>query len=192
MEDSHDNEDKRVVKGLVPLDFSVNLNKGMEELLEADSGIGSVEGLTPVREYTADNLRTMYMLKQYEDVLRLYDCYDHKAEANLDDRIRSTVTSNRVNGYLSAGVSFLAVCLYLKSVKASPMRLDSFINNIYAIPFISIFTYSFIRILHYSRQDRSNRILSKDLQIRNTKGELHTVCVQLTNQLKYPVHTSLV
>lgn len=187
MEDSHHGEDIREVQKPLNLGISANLKEGINELLEADSNLGDYKKLEPLRVYSASHLRTMYILKQYEDCLNLFDQYDINSEKSIEKEMEHLYNENSNNALQSGLISFLSVCGFLAIRRASPLKLNSFIENIYAIPIVATLPYTYLRMRFHKRQQNDSKIKEHEFNIVETKANLHTYCTQLTNILKYPV-----
>jgi hypothetical protein len=145
------------------------------------------QSLTPLKQFAAYHLTVMYFLKQTEDALKLYDCYDQIEEENEIKNIREKqkefplVRNIALSGLFSVGFALLA--------RRVPFLQGSF-QAFYAYPASYLFAYSFLEWRHCKAKNmRDNQNI--DSQILLAKAHLHTNSIRLTNQLKFYLQEAL-
>lgn len=187
-ENSQNNNLDLIDRNAVPsLDFVSVINDVKSNEPKNESN----DSLTPFRAHNAKNLREMYLLKQFEDILSLYDENDIIEESDAETVVNTVYKkrqkANYRNGFLSLGV----LALFIRSKNQCPLKISSYINNVYYIPLIIGLSYTTLRFLNVYFSKQALYSIQDDYFIKECKARLHTYSVQITNELKYDLNDLL-
>jgi hypothetical protein len=156
----------------------IQIHQKEKELFPAD-----IASLSPARDFISDKLIRAQLLKFYQDNLILYDCY--KVEDEQACIKKSIKINNKYEGSI-AGAPFAFTLYYLLYKRAPILHLNSYIRLIYPISCIFAGTYIIAHLARLKIIQNDLDKISEDHHILNTKAELHTNIIRLSNSLKYP------
>jgi len=162
-------------KAITPRDTSAPINTTF--------ATGEVENPTPLTKYTGLNLRNMYFLKQYEELIEFYDELDPK-----DVQICEGYRKNRKD-YQNFVTTVVSTALFtfglLKFKKIDPFVFETYSTHFYKLMPLSIFFYQFFKLTYINSDNVADYNQMKWKRIMDTRNILHSESFKLTNMLKY-------
>lgn len=138
----------------------------------------------PVRQELSAKLLTMLYVKNLEEMLTLYDLFDHKEEK--DSLTNSFITKSfqlkPLHSFIISSISCLG---FLRFKKCPLFHFDSYLQNIYPLTAIFGFTYLYSSYAISSMMNKKYQPLLMNSAIILAKSQIHSECVTLTNRLRF-------
>jgi len=143
--------------------------------------------------YLSDQLRKAFYLKEYTEMLSLYDEVNPKAENEIVELNKRYINYQKHNNEsLKSGiVSAIAMMTFLKYKKANPFLFKSYIDNFYMVMPIGIFIGAYLNNFYKVRKNPNNVLLEYYNDIFGVRNFLHMRATELNNDLKYPHHETI-
>jgi len=134
------------------------------------------------------NLKYSYFLKQYSEVLDLYDEVDkefYDTYYNLQKKFDSSSIDRdrRAKTAICTGLSVLTV---LKLKKLPVLNFNSYIENFYPILSVGLFSSIIFNHFQHVKESPSRVFLRTCSQIFDVRNFIHAKATVLSNLLKYP------
>jgi hypothetical protein len=142
-----------------------------------------IASLAPARNYISDKLIKAHLLKYFQDNLSLFDYYKVEDEQEF---IKKSIKLNDVYEKSVGGAPFAFTLYYLLYKKAPLLHLNSYIKHLYPISLIFAGTYLLANLGRNGLIGSELNKFNSENKILNSKAELHTNIVRLSNSLKYP------
>ena len=147
------------------LTFPHPIKKYIEKFTESE--------LFPLRKHVGDKLLRMHYAKQLEDMFDLYDCY--VPEKPIQDY-------HETNGVL---FSLVSIAAFLKYRKCKLLSFSSYLDNIYAVSYIGLLSFTFSKwlitrdMMNYNKKNVDNYL------ILLAKGQIHSNNINVLNNLRF-------
>ena len=142
----------------------------------------SQQELTPLRRHAGEKLVQMHYAKQLEDMFELYDSYD----LNDAKKIDSANKKYEPNSYNFSGtLAPIAVLAFLKYKKLNLLNFSSYLNNIYAVSYITMLSYAFIKYCSSLNKRNYEVQTFKDANIITTRNLIHSYNTNIINNLRF-------
>lgn len=154
--------------------FPHPISKHLDKLSEQELGF--------VKKNAGQQLVKMHYAKQLEDIFQLYDCYDVNDAQIFEKSIKKYYP-------LESGFNWLIVpiCVsgYLLYKKQPLLKFSSYMNNIYAVSYISLLSYSYARFIESRRKFDFRQEVFCDDHIYSTSNLVHAYNTNLINSLRF-------
>ena len=161
--------------------FPHPISKHLDKLSEQELGF--------VKKNAGQQLVKMHYARQLEDIFELYDCYD------VDDGIEKLDKSGKKYFPLERGYNWMIVPLFVSGFllyKKQPLfQFSSYLNNIYAVSFVSLLSYSYARFIESRRKLEYRQEIFCDSHILETSGLVHVYNSDLINSLRFNANEAL-
>jgi hypothetical protein len=142
----------------------------------------SQQELTPLRRHVGEKLVQMHYAKQLEDMFELYDCYD----LNEAKKIEAANQYYQPNNYNFSGtLAPFAVLAFLKYKKLNVFNFSSYLNNIYAVSYITFLSYAFMKFCNSYNKLICEAQTFKDGNIITTRNLIHSYNTNIINNLRF-------
>jgi hypothetical protein len=150
--------------------------------------LGSEEFTNEPKKFMhTSGIRRAYFLKQYADMLDLYDELDPSAEKSLDALKKNTIVEDSSTRSFKTGmVSVLSMMAFLKYRKINPFIFSSYFEQFYMVLPLGIFSGCLSNYFISVRELDRNYIFSYYSRIYETRNYLHAKSTILNNDLKHP------
>jgi hypothetical protein len=167
------------------------LGTTVAESIKNDLNDGGKHDLVPLRAYSAQNLQKMVFLKQIESSLKLYESLDQDFNSSTQNLLASYHSKKKKNARNAVIVGALSCLIYLKLRKAPILVADSYLKNIYSLPFIFGITFTFWKYKFTFVENTKYQFLGQQNAILKSKAQHHSVAVKATNDLKFKFNDTL-
>lgn len=161
--------------------FPHPISKHLDKLSELELGF--------VKNSAGQQLVKMHYARQLEDIFGLYDCYDVN-----DDKEKLGKTLEKYYP-LESSFNWLIVPLcvsgFLLYKKQPLFQFSSYLNNIYAVSYISLLSYSYARFIESKRKLQFRQEIFCESQILDTSNLVHIYNTNLINSLRFNANEAL-
>jgi hypothetical protein len=142
----------------------------------------SEQELQVIKRHAAQNLVKMHYAKQLEDIIELYDCYD----INDSKIIEKSMQKYKPNDNLYPGIlAPFAVAGFLLYKRLPLLNFSSYLNNIYAVSYITLLSYSFAKYSFSLNKFKFDAEVFCDSNIIHTRNLVHSYNTNLINNLRF-------
>ena len=161
-------------------------NKRSIDLLSKTNEFDGVNNAV-ARNYTGKKLKDMFLLKQLEDILSLYDKVSpqHLEQHLTHFRALNNDLENALN--MRRYFTGLGVLIFLACKRLNPFVYQSYLSEIYTLPVFAFGLYNFLSMgvykLHHLDSLRNDELHN----ILETKALIHSNSVKITNSLRYDI-----
>lgn len=161
--------------------FPHPISKHLDKLSEQELGF--------VKKNAGQQLVKMHYARQLEDIFELYDCYD------VNDGAEKLVKSEEKYFPLESGYNWLIVPLcvsgFLLYKKQPLFQFSSYLNNIYAVSYVSLLSYSYARFIESRRKLQFRQETFCESHILGTSNLVHVYNTNLINSLRFNANEAL-
>ena len=140
--------------------------------------------LHPLRRELAKRLNKMLYIKQLEEMLTLYDCYDYKDETNFMNQ-KEVPQVKEMAKTATPIFTAIPVFAFILLKRSNPFLFSSYVNNIYGVTYTTLLSLAFLKFTFTREEMLVGLKYFADSSIVMAKSEIHSECIALTNSLMF-------